>query len=129
MNCSAGLNWWGNEALGTKALPFVAAVTGHRQKTVEVRPQRGEPGGMLADVALAVGIHDVLGGHFPARHGLLKLLPVACTVQREGAEIARRAGLCSYPAQGQCAFAVFPQHGAVARVLHADGDRSGTANG
>src|SRR6516165_1112065 len=97
--------------------PLVFPGPGHRQQAIEVRAQRRKPGGMLTDVAVAIGVNDVFRRHLPAWHGTLELLPVARTIEAEGAEVPSSSRLCSRPAQRQRAPAVFPHHRTVSREM------------
>ena len=79
---------------------------------------------MLADVAGAIGIDDVLRRHLPARHRRFELSPVLRPVDGQRREVPRRPGLASHPAQRERAFAVLPEHRAVAREFQVDALRS-----
>ena len=79
---------------------------------------------MLADVAGAIGIDDILRRDFPARCRRFELSPVLRSIYGQGREIPRRPWLTSHPTQCECASAVLPKHGAVAGEFQVDSSRS-----
>ena len=86
---------------GNVVHPLVLIVpAGHRHGTVAGGTDRDTAGGLVADVALHVGVDKVLAGHVPVRKRLPELLPVAGTIQEE--DTARhRAGLERRPRERQ----------------------------
>ena len=88
--------------------PFVPALPGDRQQPRPVLPQGGKSGGVLADVALPIGIDDVFRGHFPARHSGLEFLPIACSIERKRSKISRCSRFRAHPAKRQCTRSLLP---------------------
>ena len=60
------------------------------------------------------------------RYCRFELVPILGTVNRERCQVTGRSGLRSDPSQGERAFAVIPQHGAVAGEFQVDLRRCGS---
>jgi hypothetical protein len=100
--------------VGDETAPFESAGFRDGEEAGPVFAERGEARGVLADVAVAIGVDDIFRGDFPTGHGLFEFLPILCAVKRERAEVAGCAGLGAYPMQRQRTFSVFPEDWPVA---------------
>src|SRR6266849_7223257 len=104
---------------GDKAGPVVIARAGNGKKTSPVADRR-KAGGMLADVAFIVSVDEIFRRNLPARYCRFELVPICDAVDGERCEVACGPRFASHPSQGECSFAVFPEHGAVTREFQID---------
>ena len=77
----------------------IARGSGHRQEARAPLADRGQARGLVPDVPVDVGVHEVLARHLPSRERLAKLGPVARPRQRKAGQVPGGAGLAAGPAQ------------------------------
>ena len=81
-------------------LPLVlAGRAGDGIDALPVGPHRDERSGLVADVAVDVGVHEILARNLPALECAPELLPVGCAIERQGPEVAGRPGFAAHPSQ------------------------------
>jgi len=86
---------------GDEALPVVLPRPTRRgHQPLALGSQGHQAGHLIADVALHIGVDEVLSGRWPMTHGLAELLPVASPVQQEDG-LGVLAGLGHHRAQRQ----------------------------
>src|SRR5579885_3115981 len=115
-----------------EALPFAVSVRaiGGDVAAAAGRPDRKFSGGMIADVAIRIGVDEVLTGPRESRDGGGEFLPVASAVQIKKGEL-ETARLGRGPAQGVVLILVVEKNGTVASdpvfeddgffIFHGDG--------
>ena len=86
--------------------PFVAAVARHRQQAIVGVAAWEQPGRLVADVAVDVRIHLILGGCAPAVQRGAELTPVLGAHVLHAAEVGRHAGFQPAGAHGVDALVV-----------------------
>ena len=93
--------------------PLIITCATHRKQSGPVVAHGREPSRMLADIAFAVGVNNVLGRDFPARHGGFECLPTLSAVHCQRGQIASSSWFPSYPLQGKSSSSIVPEHWAM----------------
>src|SRR5689334_18182698 len=74
--------------------PFMACIAGHGQEADPARSASGDEScGLLADVAVRIGINKIFWRQLPAAKRVAKFLPALRAVERERCQISSAAWL------------------------------------